>query len=218
MQPFPPRHLATRKSRLDLTRNRDFMAQSLILLSVVLIVGMVLANLPDHTGSDAAPREQASGSTAGTPGTLLGNPVTNWSFEQNLSGWRVLGPTDASSAPQGRTSGACASLRSRGPQPARIGLAQYGLVRSASKGTRFVAKAYVRSTGPGLKVTLRLVGTGPRPESSQTVTTTLPGMVWRTVIVDHTVAARTDLGLEITADGVAGGDALLIDEITLRQG
>jgi hypothetical protein len=217
MQPFPPRHLATRRSRLDLTRNRDFMAQSLILLSVVLIVGMVLANLPDHTGSGGAAREQPSGPTAGSAAGF-GNPVSNWSFEQDLGGWRVLGPADAGSAPQGRTSGSCASLRSRGPQPARIGLAQYGVVKGAGKGARYVAKAWVRSTGPGLKVTLRLVGAGAKPQSSQTVTTTLPGMVWRSVIVSHTVAARTDLGIEVTADGVAAGDALLVDEVTLRQG
>jgi len=217
MQPFPPRHLATRRSRLDLTRNRDFMAQSLILLSVVLIVGMVLANLPDHAGSGGADRGQPSGPTAASA-SEFGNPVSNWSFEQDLGGWRVLGPTDAGSAPQGRTSGSCASLRSRGPQPARIGLAQYGVVKGAAKGARYVAKAWVRSTGPGLKVTLRLVGSGARPESSQTVTTTLPGMVWRPVIVAHTMAARTDLGIELTADAVAAGDALLVDEVTLRQG
>jgi hypothetical protein len=218
MQPFPPRHLATRKSRLDLTRNRDFMAQSLILLSVVLIVGMVLANLPDHTGSGSA-HQGASDPGGGSPGpTTFGNPIGNWSFEQNLAGWQVLGPADGSSEPQGRTSGSCASVRARGPQPARVGLAQYGVVRGAAKGSRYVAKAWVRSTGPGLKVTLRLVGTGARPDSSQAVTTTLPGMVWRAVIVDHTVTAPTDLGVEITADGVAAGDALLVDEVIVRQG
>jgi hypothetical protein len=217
MQPIPPRHLATRRSRLDLTRNRDFMAQSLILLSVVLIVGMVLANLPDRTGTGGATPEQPSGPTAASSG--FGNPVGNWSFEQNLDGWRVLGPgTDAGIAPQGRTSGSCASLRSRGPQPARIGLAQDGVVKGAGKGGRYVAKAWVRSTGPGLKVTLRLVGSGARPEGSQTLTTTLPGMVWRAVIVAHTVQARTDLGVELTADAVAPGDALLVDEVTVRQG
>jgi hypothetical protein len=217
MQPVPPRHLATRKSRLDLTKNRDFMAQSLILLSVVLIVGMVLANLPDHTGSGSAQEAAAPG--GGSPGpTTFGNPISNWSFEQNLAGWQVLGPADGSSEPQGRTSGSCASIRARGPQPARIGLAQYGVVRGAAKGARYVAKVWVRSTGPGLKVTLRLVGTGAKPDSSQAVTTTLPGMVWRPVIVDHTVTAPTDLGVEITADGVAAGDALLVDEVIVRQG
>ena len=195
----------------------------------VVIVAVVVAGVlatwlissakepPQPASANAATTQ--GGPTSRPPGpAAFGNLVGNWSFEQDLGGWRVLGPADAGSAPQGRTSGSCASLRSRGPQPARIGLAQYGVVKGAGKGARYVAKAWVRSTGPGLKVTLRLVGTGPRPESSQTVTTTLPGMVWRTVIVDHTVAARTDLGIEVTADGVAAGDALLVDEVTLRQG
>lgn len=216
MQPFPPRHLATRKSRLDLTRNRDFMAQSLILLSVVLIVGMVLANLPDRAGSGGARDQSSDATTEGLAASS--NPVRNWSFEQDLIGWQVLGPTDGDSAPQGRTSGSCASLRSRGPRPARIGLAQASVVRGARKGARYVAKAWVRSTGPGLKVTLRLVGSGSKPESSRAAATTLPGMVWRAVIVSHTVAAPTDLGVEITADGVAAGDALLVDEVTVRDG
>jgi hypothetical protein len=39
------------------------------------------------------------------------------------------------------------------------------------------------------------------------------------VIVDHTVtAAGTDLGVEITAGGVPAGEALLVDEVTVRQG
>jgi hypothetical protein len=32
------------------------------------------------------------------------------------------------------------------------------------------------------------------------------------------VTGRTDLGVEITADGVAAGDDLLVDEVTVRQG
>jgi hypothetical protein len=38
------------------------------------------------------------------------------------------------------------------------------------------------------------------------------------VIVDHTVTGRTDLGVEITAGGVPAGEALLVDEVTVRQG
>jgi hypothetical protein len=130
----------------------------------------------------------------------------------------VVGPAEGVSVPQGRTSGSCASLRSRGPRPARVGLAQDGVVKGAGKGARYVAKAWVRSTGPGLKVTLRLVGSGARPESTEAGTTTLPGMAWRSVTVAHTVKVRTDLGVEVTADAVAPGDALLVDEVTVRRG
>jgi hypothetical protein len=118
--------------------------------------------------------------------------------------------------PQGRTSGSCASVRAR--RQGQVGLAQTGVVPGAVAGRRFVAKAWVRSAAAGLKVTLRLVGAGAKPERSQATTTTLPGLAWRSVIVGHTVTARTDLGVEITADGVPAGDALLVDEVSVRQG
>jgi hypothetical protein len=225
MRPSPPRHLAQRSSRLDLARNRHLVLQSSSLLAVVLLVTVILANLPGGPGSGAAsggPSGGPSGVTVGEPLPTAtagsGNPVRNWSFEQDLNGWQVVGPGDASAAPQGRTSGSCASVRAR--QPGRVGLAQAAVVPGAAAGRRFVAKAWVRSTAPGLKVTLRLVGTGTNPERSQaTTTTTAPGLAWRSVIVDHTVtAAGTDLGVEITAGGVPAGEALLVDEVTVRQG
>jgi hypothetical protein len=219
MRPSPPRHLAQRSSRLDLARNRHLVLQSSSLLAVVLLVTVILANLPGGPGSGAA-SGGPSGVTVGEPLPTAtagsGNPVRNWSFEQDLNGWQVVGPGDASAAPQGRTSGSCASVRAR--QPGRVGLAQAAVVPGAAAGRRFVAKAWVRSTAPGLKVTLRLVGTGAKPERSQATTTTLPGLAWRSVIVGHTVTARTDLGVEITADGVPAGDALLVDEVSVRQG
>jgi hypothetical protein len=78
----------------------------------------------------------------------------------------------------------------------------------------------VRSTAPGLRVTVRLVGAGGTAQASKAGTaTTLPGLRWRRVIVAHTVAAAgTDLDLEVTADGVPVGDALLVDEVIVRQG
>jgi hypothetical protein len=106
----------------------------------------------------------------------------------------------------------------RARRPGRVGLAQAGVVPGAKVGSRYVAKAWVRSTTPGLKVTLRLVGGGPAPESSHAATTTLPGLAWRSVTVGHIVSARTDLGVEITADGVAAGNDLQVDEVTVRQG
>jgi hypothetical protein len=70
---------------------------------------------------------------------------------------------------------------------------------------------------PGQRVTLRLVGSGGK-QGSQATTTTLPGLTWRRVIVAHTATARTDLSLEITSDAVRAGDALLVDEVVVRQG
>jgi hypothetical protein len=78
----------------------------------------------------------------------------------------------------------------------------------------------VRSTPPGLKVTLRLVASGSgRPQASQAVATTLPGDGWRRVSVAHTVtAAHAALDLQITAAEVGPGEALLIDEVEVRAG
>jgi hypothetical protein len=201
-------------------RNRHLVLQSSSLLAVVLLVTVILANLPGGGPGSGAASGGPSGVTAGGPPAAtsgFGNPVRNWSFEQDLNGWQVIGRADASAAPQGRTSGSCASVRAR--QAGQVGLRQDAVVPGAEAGRRFVAKAWVRSTAPGLKVTLRLVGAGAKPEGSQALTTTLPGLAWKSVIVDHRVAAgRTDLGVEITADGVPAGDALLVDEVTVRQG
>jgi hypothetical protein len=77
----------------------------------------------------------------------------------------------------------------------------------------------VRSTAPGLRVTVRLVGAGAEPARSQTTAATPPGLAWRRVFVAHTVAAAGDvLAVEVTADGVSPGDALLVDEVTVRKG
>jgi hypothetical protein len=170
---------------------------------------------PDAAGAGAA-TTAAGGPTSRPPGQgSFGNLVSNWSFEQDLSGWQVLGAADASREPQGRTSGSCASVRAR--EPGRVGLALAGAVPEAKKGQRYVASAWVRSTAPGLRVTVRLAGAGAGGSSKATAST-LPGLEWRRVIVDHTVAAAGPLRLELVADGVPAGDALLADEVVVRQG
>jgi hypothetical protein len=222
MQAFPPRHLARRGRRLDLAREPEVVLETLIGLAVVVIMATVLANLPARSRSDAAPRDRRSDQ----PQTSLvaragafGNLVRNWSFEEDLTGWLVLGEAEAVREPQGRTSASCALVRASGNQPGQIGLTLPGVVQDAAPGSRYVASAWVRSTAPGLRVTVRLVGAGARPERSQATAATLPGLRWRRVFVAHTVAAAGDeLALEITADGVSPGDALLVDEVTVRRG
>jgi hypothetical protein len=172
---------------------------------------------PDAPDSRAASTAQG-GPTSRPPGQgSFGNLVVNWSFEQDLTGWQVLGAADASREPQGRTSGSCASVRAR--KPGQVGLALPDAVPEAKRGQRYVASAWVRSTAPGLRVTVRLSGAGAAAkESSKTTATTLPGLEWRRVIVDHTVATPGPLRLEVLADGVPAGDALLADEVVVRQG
>jgi hypothetical protein len=145
----------------------------------------------------------------------FGNLVVNWSFEQDLSGWEVLGAADAAQEPQGRTSGSCASVRAGGPEPGRVGLALPEVGPSAKRGQRYVASAWVRSTAPGQQVTVRLAGADGK-EGSKTTATTLPGLEWRRIIVAHTVATAGPLRLEIVADEVPAGDALLVDEVVVR--
>jgi hypothetical protein len=171
--------------------------------------------VPDTPGAEAA-TTAAGGPTSRPPGQgSFGNLVSNWSFEQDLAGWEVLGAADASREPQGRTSGSCASVRAR--EPGRVGLALPEAVPEAKKGQRYVASAWVRSTAPGLRVTIRLTGAGAK-EGSKATATTLPGLEWRRVIVGHTVATAGPVRLEVVADGVPAGDALLADEVVVRQG
>jgi hypothetical protein len=241
-----PKHLTRERGSSVLSHDPVLVGESAIaVLAIVLAMAMVLAAVPDGQGTPEPPSGGAVGvgsvaDATGTPSagsqptrttaaaptatlgarpgamTAFGNPVRNWSFEQDLNGWQVIGAGDGAAVPQGRTSGSCASVRAR--RPGLVGLAQAAVVPGAVAGRRFVAKAWVRSAAAGLKVTLRLVGAGAKPERSQATTTTLPGLAWRSVTVGHTVTGRTDLGVEITADGVAAGDDLLVDEVTVRQG
>lgn len=205
------------------------MATAAAVVALVLIGGLLATRLigsaeqapaaPATTAAQAAAGEAPS--TSRVPGAAtFGNLVSNWSFEQDLAGWQVVGAAEAVREPQGRTSGSCALVRAGGPQPGRIGLTLPGVVDNAAAGRRYVASAWVRSTAPGLRVTIRLVAV---PGSARTAgagtATTLPGLQWRRVFVAQSVAAAgTDLDLEVTADGVPAGDALLVDEVIVRQG
>jgi hypothetical protein len=222
-QPARPR------GRHEATRRRSLGGPAGVAIAViaasVLFAGVLATWLissaeeaPDPARADAAATTAQGGPTSRPlgPGSF-GNLVVNWSFEQDLSGWQVLGEADGSREPQGRTSGSCASVRARGPEPGRVGLALPEVVPTAGKGQRYVASAWVRSSAAGQRVTVRLAGAGGK-EVSRTTATTLPGLAWKRVIVDHTVATAGPLRLEIVADGVPAGDAMLVDEVVVRQG
>jgi hypothetical protein len=196
-----------------------------VVIAAVVFAGVLATWL---ISSAKEPPEQSPGTAAGTtalagptsrpPGqSSFGNLIVNWSFEQDLSGWEVLGEADATREPQGRTSGSGALVRARGPEQGQVGLALPEAAASAEKGQRYVASAYVRSTAPGQQVTVRVIGAGGQ-ESSKETATTLPGLQWRRIIVDHTVATAGPLRLEIVADEVPAGDALLVDEVVMRLG
>jgi hypothetical protein len=207
-------------------------ATTAAVVALVLVGGLLATRLigsaqpapgAPATTAPAAARAAAGAATptSRVPGAAsFGNLVRNWSFEQDLAGWQVVGAAEAVREPQGRTSGSCALVRAGGPQPGRVGLELPGVVESAPAGSRYVASAWVRSTAPGLRVTVRLVAAGATAKAARAGTaTTLPGLQWRRVFVAQGVAAAgTDLDLQVTADGVPPGDALLVDEVIVRQG
>ena len=191
-------------------------AAGVVVLVGVGLVARMLGATERRSRPAPATTSDVLGPTSRPPGpAAFGNLVVNWSFEQDLSGWEVLGAADAAQEPQGRTSGSCASVRARGPEPGRVGLALPEVSASVKRGQRHVASAWVRSTAPGQRVTVRLVG-ADGGEGSRTTATTLPGLEWRRVIVDHSVGTAGPLRLEIAADGVPAGDALLVDEVVVR--
>jgi hypothetical protein len=196
-------------------------AIAVVIASVVfagVLATWLISAAKEPDGPARAAATTPAGPTSRPPGAgAFGNLVDNWSFEEDLSGWQVLGPAEASREPQGRTSGSCAAVRARGPQPARVGLALPEVAPDAKKGQRYVASAWVRSSAPGQQVTLRVVGAGGK-EVSKTTVATLPGLAWKRVIVAHNVATAGPLRLELVADGVPAGEALLADEVVVRLG
>jgi hypothetical protein len=222
MRALPPKHLARRESRLSLATKPEYLFESLTAIAVILVAVTFFANLPDRSRSGAAPgRGVDTTGTAATPPAAAssGNLVANWSFEQDLTGWEVLGEAEASREPQGRTSGSSASVRARGPEPGPVGLRLPGVVSDAREGSRYVASAWVRSTAPAQRVSIRLVGGTGAPRTATAGAPTLPGLAWRRLFVSHTATSDgTDLHLEVVADGVPAGDALVIDEVVVRRG
>jgi hypothetical protein len=195
-------------------------AAIVIVVAAVVLAGVLatwLISSAKEAPSQGAGASPTQGGPTSRPPGAFGNLVPNWSFERDLSGWQVLGEADASREPQGRTSGSSASMRARGPEPGPVGLALPEVVSAVKAGQRYVASAWVRSSASGQQVTLRVVGGGGTEVSKKTAAT-LAGLEWRRIIVDHTVVGPGGLGLEIVADGVPAGDAVLVDEVVVRQG
>jgi hypothetical protein len=184
---------------------------------------MLVARMLGATEPRSRPAPTATSDVLGpvrptTGPSAFGNLVSNWSFEHDLSGWTVIGPATASQEPRGRTSGSSAAVRATDDHPAQIGLVLPKVVPAARRGSRYVASVWVRSTSPGLKVTLRLVAAGNgMSQASQATGTTLPGDTWRRITVSHRIAAaQAALDLQVTAAAVPPSEALLVDEVELR--
>ena len=190
------------------------------LVGVVVVARMLGAAEPRSRPTPTATSDVLGPVRRPPPGpSAFGNLVVNWSFEEDLSGWGVVGPATVSQEPPGRTSGSSAAVRATDDQPARIGLVLPKVVPAARRGSRYVASVWVRSSSPGLEVTLRLVAVGNgMSQASQATGTTLPGDTWRRIIVSHRIAAaQAALDLQVTAAAVPPGEALLVDEVELRR-
>jgi hypothetical protein len=219
LAPAGGRHLATRDGR----RGRGWAAVAaglVVLVGVVVAVRMLGATEP-RSRPAATVTSDVLGPVPRPPArpSAFGNLVSNWSFEQDLGGWGVIGPATTSQEPPGRTSGSSAAVRATANQPAQVGLVLPRAVPAARRGSRYVASAWVRSTSPGLQVTVWLVASGGgASQASQASGTTLPGNGWRRLSVSHTVAvAQASLDLRVTATAVPPGEALILDEVELRR-
>jgi hypothetical protein len=219
----PPQQLRGR----HLAARRHYPNRWLAILGVlpIVLVAVLLVRLISSGPEPNKPSVVTTTDLLGPPPTpparpaAFGNLISNWSFEQDLRGWVTVGPATADRELQGRTSGSCAAVRTTGSQPQPVGLVLPKAVPIARHGSRYVASAWVRSTPPGLKVTLRVGTDSGGTQASQAVITTPPGDRWSKVTVAHTVApAQASLNLQIVAAALRPGEALLIDEVELRRG
>jgi len=217
--PARGRHLATRDRRWG--RGWAVAAAAAVgLVGVVVAARMLGAAEPPSRPAPTTTSDVLGPVGRPPPGpSAFGNLVSNWSFEEDLSGWGVIGPATVSQEPPGRTSGSSAAVRATDDQPAQIGLVLPKVVPAARRGSRYVASVWVHSSSPGLKVTLRLAAAGNgMSQASQATETTLPGDTWRRITVSHRIAAaQAALDLQVTAAAVPPGEALLVDEVELRR-
>jgi hypothetical protein len=191
-----------------------------VVLVAVLLVQIIGAGPESKQPSTAAATTDLLGPPPTPPArpAAFGNLVSNWSFEQDLRGWMTVGPATADRELQGRTSGSCAAVRTPSGQSQPVGLLLPKAVPTAQAGSRYVASAWVRSTPPGLKVTLRLGTAGDSSQASQATMITPPGDRWGRITVAHTVApGQASLDLQVVTAALGPGEALLVDEVELRR-
>ena len=165
-----------------------------------------------------APTSSTSPAAPGPVPTAVGNLLTNWSFEQDLSGWQRVGPANVTRELGGRTSGSCAFVQATSRTPARVGIVAPSVVPHARAGAAYEATAWVRSGTAGVRVVLTLVVThGGKREASKTVTRTVSDPRWQRLDVGHRVTTSGELSVEVAVEGVSQGQGLLVDEVVVRQ-
>lgn len=192
-----------------------------LLVLVVAVSGLLLSTgvlTPTEPSVSSLPFATATSppSTARPPAPIAGNLVDNWSFEQDLSGWQVLGTANAHRGAPGRTSGWCAVIQASGTKAEDIGLVLPRVVRSAAKGTRFVGTVWVKSTTPGVTVTLELRGKS-HGSSTMAWDDEMPAMRWHRLTLVHTVVDGDRVDVRIVARNMPIGSALLVDDVVVQE-
>jgi hypothetical protein len=190
-----------------------------LLVLVVAVSGLLLSTgvlTPTEPSVSSLPFATATSPTSTTrpPAPIAGNLVDNWSFEQDLSGWQVLGTANAYRSAPGRTSGWCAVIQARGTKAEHNGLVLPRVVRSAARGTRFVGVVWVKSTTPGVVVTVELRG---KSGYSTTNFDELSAMRWHRLTVDHILADGDRVDLRVAARNMSVGSALLVDDVVVKE-
>jgi hypothetical protein len=149
--------------------------------------------------------------------TSTGNLLSNWSFEQDTSGWQRIGSARVSRELGGRTSGSSVFVQAAVTGPSRVGVTAPDITKVRA-GDVYEASAWVRSGTAGLRVTLNLVVTGQRPRQVTPQTAvTVANPEWVRVDVEHRVKAAGTLALEVVLENAKQGQGLLVDEVTVRR-
>jgi hypothetical protein len=190
-----------------------------LLVLVVAVSGLLLGTgvlTPTEPSVSSLPFATATSppSTTRPQAPIAGNLVDNWSFEQDLSGWQVLGTANAYRSGPGRTSGWCAVIQASGTKAGDIGLMLPRVVRSAPRGTRFVGVVWVKSTAPGVTVTIELRG---KSGSSSTGWDELSATRWNRLTVDHILGDGDWVDLRVVARKMPVGSALRVDDVVVQE-
>jgi hypothetical protein len=149
--------------------------------------------------------------------TSTGNLLSNWSFEQDTSGWQRIGSARVSRELGGHTSGSSVFVQAAVTGPSRVGVTAPDITKVRA-GDVYQASAWVRSGTPGMRVTLSLVvnGQGPREVTSKTAATPAAPK-WVRVEVEHRVKAAGTLALAVVLENAKQGEYLLVDEVIVRR-
>ena len=221
-RPIKGRHLRRRR-RAELARRGGVVVAVILMLAGLVELGRVLNSSTRSAGENAttvglpASTPSARPSAQPPPGSgVLGNLVLNWSFEQDLRGWTVLGPADGDRQVGGRTSGSAARIDAKAGAKGAIGLALPAVVTDAQAGKHYTATVWIQSTNAGVPVTLRLVTTPPsgRPEVVQQVVQPDKERRWTKGIVAATV--RTS-GSTVRFEVTTTARSLVVDEVNIRE-